>query len=286
MNKSISCIIPLYGVLKDENWLRFELLIESIYKATINLSREQFELILVNDEPEISDKLRRSVKELLHKYEYNLPFFYVSNSSNSGQGVSRNIGASIARMNYLHFIDQDDFISPNFFECFFKSPNFFDVYLAPAQFYIEPTNIVKAAGTLLLDSYYRSVTRFQSLWLLLFSNIAYSPGQILLMKDVFNKNKGFNVLSNYGSDDYGLFYRLVFYNKLSFSYMDSSIFFYRIHAKQNSRNCSMSKSVSEFISSIHPTNFKEMIICRLKVSKYMYPLTKLLYVSFFRRVVL
>lgn len=101
-NKKLSVIIPMFNT--DKYILRC---IESIQ----NQSYKDFEIIVIDDAStdkgvEIVKRLQKTDKRII----------LLQNKENSGSGISRNKGISIATGEYITFIDSDDYIKySNFF---------------------------------------------------------------------------------------------------------------------------------------------------------------------------
>ena len=93
----LSIIIPIYNV---EKYIRTT--IESIYRQ--NLSNEEFEVILINDGS--TDNSLEIINELSIKYNN----IIVLTQENQGPSIARNKGISIAKGEYIHFMDSDDIV--------------------------------------------------------------------------------------------------------------------------------------------------------------------------------
>lgn len=97
---SISVIIPAYNV-------------EKYLKAALDSIREQTELpdeVILIDDGSTDDTL-----EVANAFELPVPYRVVS-IENGGQGNARNLGASLASSEYLHFFDSDDLLTDNFIQ--------------------------------------------------------------------------------------------------------------------------------------------------------------------------
>ena len=280
MIKSISCIVPIYGLTQNKNLQYFEELLESLFIAIPCLG-DNFELIIVNDDRKrISRKL---VLDICKKHRLQKYVVYEENIENRGQAFSRNIGASLAQSKYLHFIDQDDYISENYYTELITYVSEFDMYLFKPYFFMQKTGQIRKAYTYILKCLYVKSRTVKELWPLMLNNIAYSPGQVIISKDAYTRNGGFPVLSNKGSDDYGLFYHMVFDDNVSFIYMDAARFFYRVHSQQSSRNCNMNSSVCEFLQMVKPNSCKSRLIHFFKTKKYCTLFVKAFYILVFKR---
>lgn len=93
----LSIIIPIYNVEKYIGTT-----IESIYRQ--NLSNEEFEVILINDGS--TDNSLKIINELSIKYNN----IIVLTQENQGPSIARNKGISIAKGEYIHFMDSDDIV--------------------------------------------------------------------------------------------------------------------------------------------------------------------------------
>lgn len=100
----VSIVIPVYNT---EKYLRR--CMDALVGQTI--SREQFEIIAVNDGSTDSSP------EILKEYEKNYPgIVRVFNKSNSGQASARNFGIEKAKGDYVGFADSDDYIDVTLYE--------------------------------------------------------------------------------------------------------------------------------------------------------------------------
>lgn len=277
MSKSISCIIPVYKLNAGNNESYFLYLLKSLKEASLSLMG-LFEIIVVNDDK--SRIGRDYIERLFLQTGLKGVLKYVENSENFGQAYSRNVGAMNARYDYVHFIDQDDYISETFYNEFIDSDNK-DIYISSP--YFSKDNHISPGFTKALSLYYGNCKLLSNMWLLMLSNLVYSPGQVILRKSVFEEVGGFPVLKHKGSDDFGLFYNLAFKRKTTCDYLAGSYFYYRIHQMQNSRLESVGPSADEFLDSIENPCLKEKIIIRIRKDKAWSIVCKLVYYLFFKR---
>ena len=276
----LSCIVPIYGLSRGENARFFDELVRSISLAAAPLG-DQFELVVVNDDKERVAK--KDIIDICSKHGLSKRTIYTENISNKGQAYSRNTGAKIAKGDYMHFIDQDDSVSENFYEPLFDSSTIKKDIIISTPFFNKGGEIIKAYTKLLLNSYKRS-NKLKDLWFLLLSNIVYSPGQILVSRNAYEKSRGFPVLKYRGADDFAFFYRLVFeVDNISTLFVPESSFFYRIHSQQNSRISSTNESACEFLHMNKPQSLKQRVIFIQKTKRWAGILGTLLYITFFRR---
>ncbi len=94
----LSIIIPVYNV---ENYL--SRCLESILNQTFN----DFEIICVNDGSTDNSPA------VLQKFKSNDERIIIIDKKNEGSGVARNAGLSIAKGDYVYFVDGDDWIEEN-----------------------------------------------------------------------------------------------------------------------------------------------------------------------------
>lgn len=90
--------------------------IQDAINSVINQSFEDFEIIVIDDaSTDNTDAVVRNIKDDRIKY--------YKNEENVGQSASRNSGASIAKGNYLCFLDSDDLWENDYLSSFYKQIN-------------------------------------------------------------------------------------------------------------------------------------------------------------------
>jgi len=277
--KKLSIIIPVFGVFNNDNPVFFDALLASMKRA-FSAYEDSFEIIVVNDDK--ANVHSDAVHSVFDRHGLLGHLVYLENETNQGQANSRNRGAAAARYDYLMFIDQDDYVSDNFFTEFVSEKASADLFILRPYFDITGRGVTKAY-TPLLYFQYSSGHRLKHLWSLLASNVAYSPGQVIMRKQCFERAGGFSVLKNKGSDDYALFYKMVFGSDLSYAFLKDAAFYYRVHPLQSSRQCDMQSSVSEFLQTVSPCSCREKMIHSIKLNVNLSFLNKLFYVLFFKR---
>lgn len=98
----ISVIIPIYN---NEDYL------EETLNSLVNQSIfQEIEVIMIDDG---SNDYSRYISE---KYALDYDNFKVYHKENEGQGVARNFGLTVAKGDYIHFMDSDDYLPPNAYE--------------------------------------------------------------------------------------------------------------------------------------------------------------------------
>jgi hypothetical protein len=262
---TLSIVIPCYKIDKNANYLN--LLLKSIYDQ--RESRFDLEkIILINDSPEI--ELEYYIES---KYINNKLFIY-KNVINSGQAFSRNFGLSLVNSDFVHFIDQDDFINNDFYLSL--QPNA-DILIANCILYKKDDykNHAKLLKNIVL-TFFNKIKKLK--FFLIFDNIILSPGQAVFRTNIVKQVSGFPELKNYGSDDYGLMFNIAKHN-YTYGYFGNAKYFHRLHEIQGKQFLNMQASRNEFLNS---SNNLFNWLC----STELFPinlLKKVLYVIFYNR---
>lgn len=104
--KKISVIVPCYNV---------ENLIDRCVKSLVeqSLGMEQMELIFVDDAS--TDRTMEHLVQWEHKYPDDILVIHCD--ENGKQGTARNIGMQNSSGKYIGFVDADDYVEPDMFEC-------------------------------------------------------------------------------------------------------------------------------------------------------------------------
>lgn len=108
MNKfksKISIIIPCYNV---EKYIK-----KCLDSLIFQMADYDYEIILINDCS--TDNTDIEINNYLSENNYNIK--YLANDKNMGAGYSRNRAISISKGEYISFIDADDYVDENYFEC-------------------------------------------------------------------------------------------------------------------------------------------------------------------------
>lgn len=123
----ISVIVPVYN---SEKFLYRCLM------SILNQTMKNIEIIVVNDGS--TDSSLDIMKKFSEKYNN----FTILNLKNVGAAKARNEAISIARGEYLSFVDSDDFILPNFLEILYNNAATYnaDIVCCEYSLYIEKSN--------------------------------------------------------------------------------------------------------------------------------------------------
>ncbi len=108
LRKKVSIIIPCYNVE-----VYIQRCIDSLLKQTMQCT--EMELIFVNDAS--SDQTLSILLENECKHEELI--MVVNCEQNSGVSAARNLGMQYASGEYIGFVDSDDYVAPNMYECLY-----------------------------------------------------------------------------------------------------------------------------------------------------------------------
>ncbi|WP_081821962.1 glycosyltransferase family 2 protein [Pseudobutyrivibrio sp. LB2011] len=103
-NKRVSLIIPIYNGTEY---------IERLHKQIMNQTYSNIEIVLVDDgsKDDSYNKLTEVFSEVKDMMSVNVIY-----QENAGQGAARNAGLKAATGEYIVFVDQDDYIEPDYIE--------------------------------------------------------------------------------------------------------------------------------------------------------------------------
>ena len=97
----ISVIIPVYGVEKY---------ISQCLESVINQTYKNIEVIVINDGTKDNSA---SIAKEYSKQDFRVKVY---DFENSGLSAARNRGVSLAKGDYIAFLDSDDYVAPNMYE--------------------------------------------------------------------------------------------------------------------------------------------------------------------------
>ena len=101
-NPKISIIIPIYNV---EEYIEDTL--NSLLNQTII---KDMEILMIDDGSFDGSRY------IIEKYSLDYENFYAYHKENEGPGIARNFGIDLAKGEYIHFLDSDDYVLPNTYE--------------------------------------------------------------------------------------------------------------------------------------------------------------------------
>lgn len=217
----VSVIIPVYNV---EEYLK------ECLDSIINQTLKEIEIICIDDCS--TDNSYNILEEYAKKDDR---IILLKNKENMGVGYTRNVGEKLANGEYLHFMDPDDCVSLNFYECMYNTGKKYDSDI------INTANIVDCNLTLdnkvldrnnflildkdyaldvsiknMYDYYNHNKMTYATLWCKLFKK------DFLIKNNLFStENK---ICASYDSDL--ILKTFLYYPKYSFN--NNSIYYYRI----------------------------------------------------------
>lgn len=103
----ISVIVPIYNV---------GTYLEETLNSLVNQTFIDDIEVLMIDDGSTDDS-----KYIIEKYALDYDNFYAHHKENEGQGVARNLGVYLAKGEYIHFLDADDYVVPNAYEKLFNA---------------------------------------------------------------------------------------------------------------------------------------------------------------------
>lgn len=178
----VSVIMPVYNT---------ETYLSKALQTILDQSYRNFELICVND-----GSTDRSA-EILEKYKSRFKNLKVIETEKVGAGEARNIGMSIARGEYLLFLDSDDIFDKNLIKETFNSAknNNADLVLFKANSYTREKNLTERADWALQYKYIpnKKVFSAQDLPNVLFQMCSSSPWNKLIKKSLVCDEKFQNI---------------------------------------------------------------------------------------------
>lgn len=219
-----SVVIPIYN--------HYEFLFPCI-ESVLNQDFQNFEIIGIDDcSPD------RRVKELLNYLEQNIPNFkMIYNSENKGISESTNLGASLAKGEYLVFLDCDDMLPSNAISVTNKIITKYPLY----DYYFTDKNEIDVDGNFIRRANYGG-----------YSDISFSgnigddlllgmvASHLKVIKKESYSNAGGCSVELEGVQDYDLALKISEYGKLK--YISQPLYLHRQHKE----SITSSQSTSQF----------------------------------------
>lgn len=140
--KMVSVIIPVYNAEKT-----LQKCVDSILEAG---KRHRIEIILVNDGS--SDSSEKICSEYVAHYNNIL---YIC-QNNQGVSAARNKGLKAATGEWIHFVDSDDWVKPNIYDCFDEISNT-ELIMFKYDSHGESTEDIKCKGEVLENTQILSI---------------------------------------------------------------------------------------------------------------------------------
>ncbi|WP_157146716.1 glycosyltransferase family 2 protein [Brachyspira pilosicoli] len=258
----VSVIIPVYNV---EPYLKEAL------DSVINQTLREIEIICIDD---CSTDNSYNILEEYAKKDNRI--IIIKNEDNMGVGYSRNVGEKLAKGEYIHFMDPDDCISLNFYECMYNTGKKYNsdvvntnhIYVNNggnlSPFYTNVFNYKK-----IYDDYQYNVD-FKNLYSLDKKYIiSYNLWSKFFKKTFLIEKNLFSTENKIGSAyDADLLCRIIL-NNPTFSFNNNAKYFYRV------RDVSITKKMRDNVINISYVieNSKNTILyCKQNNPKYLYDL--------------
>jgi glycosyltransferase involved in cell wall biosynthesis len=217
---TVSVIIPVF------NGERF---IGEAIQSVLEQTLQDLEIIVVDDGS--TDDTGKAVRQ------FSAPISYYR-QENQGAGVARNLGVSLARAEWVAFVDADDLWYPKKLamqmEHVKRCPEA-DLFYTDMDAVDENGNII-AQGLLKKELERREKRGRANLISLAFGNRPFPrPSTVLLRKEVFLKAGGFNpIFRKSNHEDFDLFARMAQICVIVF--IGQSLAKYRVHSTQGTRD--------------------------------------------------
>lgn len=216
----LSIIIPVYNV---ERYL--EQCLNSCFDQ--DFSPSEYEVIAVNDGS--TDKSLY----ILQKYESMHTNMTVLNQENKRQGGARNYGLSIAKGEYIWFVDSDDWIKNNCLKNIFSSCYSADIILFPGTYIVKEDKI--SFHRFILPDSYSSISK---------SFLEVTPHGYLFRKSFLEDYELYFLEKTFFEDIE--FIPKAFYLTKCIEFIKEPVYYYRIHSESTTSSTSFNK-IKDFL---------------------------------------
>ena len=210
---SVSAIIPAYNAEK---------FIEATIKSILAQTHGSIEIIVVDDGS------TDNTPSLLHQFHSEIKLV---SQENLGVAAARNIGAKIAKGEFLAFLDADDLWMPEKIACQLTR------ILDADMIYTDRANFGELGGLSDLKSEANDLREGMIYQTLLTEGNFITLSSVMIRASVFDKLGGFNEARELsGVEDWELWLRVAKSHKIAV--VDKSLVKYRVHADGISKNIS------------------------------------------------
>ena len=204
MNKCFSVIIPYYN---GEDF--YHSLIFSVRQSILecDLNAVYFEIITIVDSMDTEHNVINKITLECFSGINNVNVITVKNSQNIGVAKSRNFGLSIANGDFIHLIDQDDTITPNFYSSIFAQISIYNFILVNGNVHYKNNKY----------NTHRLYYLKQKLTVnnLVGSDFIRSPGQVVFSKELISGIKFPEPAGYKGADDRFFWFKIFLNNNNS-----------------------------------------------------------------------
>lgn len=186
-----SVVIPVYNKEK---------FLSRAIKSVLNQSFHDFEIIIVND-----GSTDNSLQEL---EKYNSSKMTIISQKNKGVSVSRNTGIMKSSGKYIAFLDADDFWHSSYLQTYFDFLSKNEVGILGVKYVFDIDELAFQTS---------SFEEIKGYFLNAHSNWYYTTPAVVIRRDFFLSNKGFNPKLSRGEDLDVWFRAVCFYGKAYYS---------------------------------------------------------------------
>lgn len=186
----ISVIMPTYNMEKY---------IEKAVNSVLNQEYKNFELIIIDD---LSNDM---TIDICRQYaSSNSSIVFLEKNTNTGVSDTRNIGLSMAKGEYIYFMDSDDYIEPNMFKDFMdimknKQPDFITTGYFSEVDSSSNKNLVDKIYT--KERFYNNKDEIKEDFIEMWEkHIYYTIGNKLYLKEIIDKNQIRFIPGDWGED--------------------------------------------------------------------------------------
>ena len=251
MTKNVSIIIPFY---KGWNYIdQFTKTINEAYKYANQHFNLSLQVIIINDNPK-----EKISMDNFDSFEKNILINIFNNEINHGLHKNRVLALDKAKYEYVHFLDQDDTISKDFYYELISSIGDNDVIVSNCFKEDENNNLIQKYNNAVSFSRVSKLSCYIN-----DGNMIISPGQCLIKKNSIPIAWKQNIFKTNGSDDYFLWI-LYLCNKQKIVYSKKGYYIHKYTGANLSNSLkNMLVSDKEMISILSTLNIKTKIINRL-----------------------
>ena len=194
MCPKVSVIVPVYNVEKY---------LEKCVNSLVNQSLESIEIILVDDGS--TDGSGKICDDFAEKYESVIAV----HQKNAGQGQARNQGLSLAKGEYIGFVDSDDWVDLNYYEELYNLCNKNDLDMCVCERQVFNKKNQKIYQTSFFECEYYELNDIEDYFYDKFFKYTPSVCNKLYKRNVI-ENKYFRDVSEDGTEDTLFNYKVMF----------------------------------------------------------------------------
>lgn len=188
-NYKISIIVPVYNSEKD---------LDKCLKSILSQTLKEIELIIVNDGS------KDNSLNIINKYIKLDKRITLINQKNSGAAIARNNAITIAKSDFIAFVDSDDYIEKEMYETMYNEAIKYNVDIVTCQFRkINSNNTIDYSTTIKNKENLENVFLgkvFSVLWNKIYKKELFVKNRIMIDKNIYY-------------EDIGIVYKLYYFTK-------------------------------------------------------------------------